>query len=198
MKPRRILLAIAILAMLIAVVSGCPSGGDGEGAEAEGPPEGGPAGPPSGEGGPPAPPGGPGGGPGGPPAPPGGPQAGPPGGPSGGPAGPGGPGQGAEAGPPMGESGAPSPAASMDEIVKMKHDGDYTEAAKELDKVLSSDSENARAHWVLAWVLAEQGKTYNNPSKVDEARQHFQRFIELSDDQSKISEAEAALDRLEE
>lgn len=187
MKPRTLLLAIAVLAMVIALTSGCLFGGGDEGGAAEGPPEGPEGGPPGpgGEGEMMEPPGGMPGEPGGPPE-----AGGPPGAP---------PGEGEElgpSGPPMGEMGAPSAGASISEVLDMKHDGEYADAADELDKILSSDSSNAEAHWILAWILAEQGTTHNNPAKVDEAKEHFQRFIDLSDDQSKISEAEAALDRL--
>lgn len=79
----------------------------------------------------------------------------------------------------------------------MKHEGDYEGAADELNKVLASDSNNAEAHWALAWILAEQGQTNNDSAKIEQAKQHFNQFINMSSDQSKISEAEAAIARLE-
>ena len=77
----------------------------------------------------------------------------------------------------------------MAKALQLKHQGNYDAAAAEYGKVIAADSENADAHWGLAWILAEQGKT-------DAAKSEFETFLELSDDQAKMKDAEAALQRL--
>ncbi len=188
MKSRTLLFVIAILALTTALMSGCLFGGgaDDGGEEAapgeEGMPPEGPGEGPPGEMAPPPEPGGEG-------------DFAPPGGPPGeAPAGPEslGPPEGGPGGPPAGPGGG-----SVDDAMDMKHDGNYEGAADELNRVLASDPNNAEAHWALAWILAEQGQTNNDATKIEQAKQHFNQFINMSSDQSKISEAEAAIARLE-
>jgi len=105
-------------------------------------------------------------------------------------------------GPPPGEAGpppmpgagpgAPSPAGgggSAAKALQLKHEGNYDQAAAEYRNLLAADPNNADAHWGLAWVLAEQGKR-------DQAKAEFEKFISMSSDQAKISEAKAAVGRL--
>ncbi|MFP3904041.1 MAG: tetratricopeptide repeat protein [Armatimonadota bacterium] len=187
MKSRTLLFVIAILALTTALMSGCLFGGgaDDDGEEAapgeegmppEGPGEGPPGEMPMDEDGmapPPEP----------------GADFGPPEGPPGE-----APAEPDSMGPP---EGGPAGGGSVSAALDMKHNGNYEGAADELNSVLASDPNNAEAHWALAWILAEQGKTDNDSAKINEAKQHFNQFIDMSSDQSKISEAEAALARLE-
>jgi len=181
MRAWKLLLALSILALIVATVGGClfgggadeqAEGGEMPGGEMLGPP--GEMGPPGGE--MPGPPGDMG--------PPGGEMPGPPGdmGPPGEMAPP--PDMpGAEPGPPAAGGGSAAKA------LQLKQQGNYDAAAAEYRKVIAADSEDADAHWGLAWILAEQGKT-------DEAKGEFETFLGLSDDQAKMKKAEAALQRL--
>ena len=122
----------------------------------------------------------------------------PPGGGSGGPDDmgplPGGPGDGgpADMGPPPGPGAGPPAAvggASPASALALKHEGNYDGAAAAYTGILATDPDNADAHWGLAWILAEQGNAAL-------ARTHFDKFIALSDDEARISEARAALQRM--
>ncbi len=167
MKAWKLFLALSIMVLIFSMLAGCLFGGGSDDEAA------GEAGPDTADAGGAPPPGGPGG--------PG--DMGPPAG------GPGGPG---DMGPPAGPAAAPPSAggaASAASALALKHEGRYDEAAAEYGSILAADPDNAGAHWGLAWILAEQGKA-------TQARTHFEKFIELSDDQTRISEARAALERM--
>ncbi len=169
MKAWKLLLTFSIMVLLVSTLAGCLfGGGDGDEAADEAGPDTADAGAP--------PPGGPG-------------DMGPP---PGGPEGPG------DMGPLPGPGEAPGPGASPPsagapgstaQALALKHEGNYNQAATEYRNILAADPNNAEAHWGLAWILAEQGNTV-------EARGEFDKFIELSDDQARISEARAALERM--
>mgnify|MGYP006310247025 FL=1 len=89
------------------------------------------------------------------------------------------------------------PPASMEEIVEMKEKGDTAKAARQLERILEDEPDNEQAHWILAQIMIKEGTSRHNPIKVRKAKEHFKKFIELSDDEEKISEARAALDRVE-
>ncbi len=186
MRVWTLLLSLSILALIVATLGGCLFGG-GADEEAEGGemPEGEmPSGPDA------AGPPGPGGDMPGPPAG----DMGPPPGDMGPPPGDMGPPPGDTAPPPDMPGAAPGPApagggGSPAKALQLKHEGNYDAAAAEYRNVIASDPNNADAHWGLAWILAEQGKT-------DEAKAEFEAFLGLSDDQAKMKDAEAALQRL--
>jgi len=95
---------------------------------------------------------------------------------------------GAEPGPGAG----PAPAGgggSTAKALQLKHEGNYDAAAAEYRKAIAGDANDAEAHWGLAWILAEQGKQA-------EAKTEFETFLELSDNPTKMKDAEAALQRL--
>ncbi len=182
MRAWKLLLVLSILALIVATVGGCLFGG---GADEEA--EGGEMGPPGDMPGPPGDMPGP---PGDMPGPPG--DMGPPGGEMPGPPGDMGP-PGEMAPPPDMPGAEPGPPAvgggSAAKALQLKQRGNYDAAAAEYRKIIAADPEDADAHWGLAWILAEQGKT-------DEAKGEFETFLGLSDNQAKMKEAEAALQRL--
>jgi len=98
----------------------------------------------------------------------------------------------AEAPAPAAEAPAPAaadPAALVAGGLAAKRAGKFDEAAAKLKEAIAQAPDNVEAHWGLAWVLADQGKD-------QEAIAHFERVIELTDDQEKVQEAQAAIQRL--
>ncbi|HCU34100.1 MAG TPA: hypothetical protein DGT21_01260 [Armatimonadetes bacterium] len=215
MTAWRVLVAITVIALVTAVMGGClfgkkaddgaagggaagtPPGASeglpGPGGDAPGAPDSPEAGaPPPGAPGTPAPEAGaeaaPAGGPGAP-----GPGAPGPGGP--GPeAGAPGPGMGPEGAPP-GAMGAPAPSSgSAAKGLQLKHAGDYDAAANEFRGAMAANPDDEKAIWGLAWVLAEQGES--DPAKRQEAKGLFEKFVGMSGDSAKVSEAKAALGRI--
>jgi len=78
--------------------------------------------------------------------------------------------------------------------LQLKHQGDYDAAATEFRGALAANPDDADAVWGLAWVLAEQGET--DAPKRAEAKALFEQFVEASSDSAKVSEAEAAIERI--
>lgn len=98
----------------------------------------------------------------------------------------------AEAPAPAAEARVPTaadPAALVAEGLAAKRAGKFDEAAAKLKEAIAQAPDNIDAHWGLAWVLADQGKD-------QEAIAHFERVVELTDDQEKMQEAQAAIQRL--
>lgn len=93
----------------------------------------------------------------------------------------------------IGETAVPAEAkdaaALVAEATAAKRAGKLDEAASKYRQALAKARNNADAHWGLAWVLAGQKKNA-------EAVGHFQQVIKLSDDQKKVTEAKAAIERL--
>ncbi len=204
MTAWRVLVAISILALTIVLIGGCGliggGGGDEGGGDAAAPP-GASEGLPAPEGGAPGAPeaGAP------PPGAPGtaAPEAGAEAAPAGGAEAPA-PGAGAEApapgmgpeGPAPGGMGAPTAPSSGSAAkgLQLKHEGDYDAAANEFRGAMTADPNDEKAIWGLAWVLAEQGES--DPAKRQEAKGLFEKFVGMSSDSAKVSEAKAALGRI--
>ena len=72
---------------------------------------------------------------------------------------------------------------------RLKAQGKFAEAAKELQKAIHSDPRHVEAHWVLAWVLVELKDT-------DGAAKAFRKVIELAPGSDKAREAQKALERI--
>jgi thioredoxin-like negative regulator of GroEL len=71
----------------------------------------------------------------------------------------------------------------------LKHSGDYTGALSKFGEALAADPANADAMYGTAWILAEQGKK-------SEAKALFEKYLAAGTDDSKKSEAKAAIGRL--
>lgn len=84
----------------------------------------------------------------------------------------------------------------MKEAYQLKRSGRYDEAAPKLEAALKAQPTNAKAHWILAWILAEQGTTYNDAAKVQRAQEEFRAFMKYSKEARKLAEAKRALGRL--
>ena len=104
------------------------------------------------------------------------------------------------AGGPMPGAGGPMPGAAaptmgadadslVDEGMAAKAAGDYDRAESKLRDAIAADITNEDAHWGLAWILAGLRQT-------DEAISEFQEVIELTIDEERRSEAQAAISRL--
>ncbi len=70
-----------------------------------------------------------------------------------------------------------------------KRVGKLDEAASKLQQAVARDPNSVDAHWGLAWVLASQEKN-------QKAIAQFEQVLELTDDQEKVREAKAAIERL--
>jgi hypothetical protein len=104
-------------------------------------------------------------------------------------------------GPPMDEEaaeGAPTGADAGDlvsEGMAAKHDGDYVSAREKFEAAVAADSNNAEAHWGLAWIYAEMADA-GDESMEQKAIDEFETFLELGGTQEQVAEATEALDRL--
>jgi len=103
----------------------------------------------------------------------------------------------------MAGAAGPSAAAATEdpeklvkEAYQLKRSGKYDEAAQKLEAALKAQPSNAKAHWIFAWILAEQGTTYNDAAKVQRAKEEFQAFLKSSKEAKKVAEAKKALARL--
>ncbi|MBC7287011.1 MAG: hypothetical protein H5T86_02995 [Armatimonadetes bacterium] len=108
---------------------------------------------------------------------------------------------GAAGGPPSAKpkpeaAGAADGRALAKEALNLKHAGKYDEAAEKAKAAIDAEPCNELAHWVLAWIYAEQGRTHNDNSKVSKAKKQFQCFLKLSKNAKKRREATRALKRL--
>jgi len=171
MKVRELLIVVVVLALVVFAVQGCGKKGE---EEAAAPAAGGPGAGPGG-----GPMAGPGGGSGG------GPMGGPGGAPMGGPgAGPG------MATPEAGEEAGMDAGALVEEGMAAKAAGDYDTAIAKLVEASAAEPMNEDACWGLAWLYAEKGRT-------DEAVEMFNKVLEMTQDPTRQSEAQAALERLQ-
>ncbi len=75
------------------------------------------------------------------------------------------------------------------EAMTAKEAGDYKEAEKEFREVIALDPDNVRAHWGLAWVLAETDRK-------EEAIEEF-KWVAGRPNPERRHEAEAAIKRLQ-
>lgn len=78
----------------------------------------------------------------------------------------------------------------VDEGMQAKRAGNYTLALQKFESAVAADPSNVDAHWGLAWVCAETGRTA-------QAISAFETVIELGASPDKLQEAEAALQRLQ-
>ncbi len=74
--------------------------------------------------------------------------------------------------------------------MQAKHAGDYQRALESFEAAVAADPSNVDAHWGLAWVSAESGRT-------ERAVEAFETVIQLGASPDKVQEAEAALQRLQ-
>lgn len=88
------------------------------------------------------------------------------------------------------EGPAKTPAALVDEGLAAKKAGQLDKAVSSLKAAIAQEPDNVDAHWGLAWVLADQ-------EKIEEAVTHFKKVVELTDDQQKKTDAQAAIGRLQ-
>lgn len=71
----------------------------------------------------------------------------------------------------------------------MKRAGDLNGAKSALQSILADDDDNARAHYILGWVLIKQGQR-------DDAKAQFEKMVTLGGDPTDTAEAAGALLRL--
>ena len=88
------------------------------------------------------------------------------------------------------EGPAKTPAALVEEGLTAKKAGQLDKAVSSLKAAIAQEPDNVDAHWGLGWVLADQ-------KKIEEAVSHFKKVVELTDDQQKKTDAQAAIERLQ-
>ena len=108
-------------------------------------------------------------------------------------------GRGGMAGGPAGtdaaQPAAPTgPAVTVDEMIEQAIDdkdaGRLEHAEAKFRAAVAQEEDNEDAQWGLSWTLASAGKNA-------EAIEEFNKVIEMTNDSARISEAKAAIDRLQ-
>lgn len=84
----------------------------------------------------------------------------------------------------------PAEESSLDEALQLKKTGDYARAIAVLEAHLKDKPDDARAHYLLAWTYIGQGDK-------EKAKEHFEKTVALEGEAADVSEAEAALSRLD-
>jgi len=102
---------------------------------------------------------------------------------------------GGQAGMGAAQPAAPTgPAVTVDEMIDQAIDdkdaGRLEHAEAKFRAAVAQEEDNEDAQWGLAWTLASAGKNA-------EAIEEFNKVIEMTDDSARISEAKAAIDRLQ-